>query len=254
LTLGAVTQSVPLLFDHRVPLRRDRLRSLARVGVRVAAGGLAVVLAYGTTARLLVGASPAGAWRAPVLAVGVALVVALLLPRGGRGAPDIHDRQTDYLVGLPLLACACFALTVMPRTVSDQYWSLRIDVLSLPLFVAGAIAVLFGVRALWRLRAPVVVLFAGTPALYAGLPASAITVVAAVAFAAGLVALWRWCATGPVGVARRVAPPQRDPVRRIGPGMVVVLLAGAACALGASALDPAKGRATTVPMAGERHP
>ena len=44
---------------------------------------------------------------------------------------------------------------LLPIRLSTLFWVWRVDLVSLPLFVAGAIALLFGVRALWRQRLPV---------------------------------------------------------------------------------------------------
>jgi exosortase/archaeosortase family protein len=77
--------------------------------------------------------------------------------------PDIHDRQLDYIVGLPLLAAAVAVNALLPDRLSTMYWVWRIDLLTLPLFVSGVIAVLFGLRTLWRFRAAVAFLFLAWP-------------------------------------------------------------------------------------------
>jgi exosortase len=50
--------------------------------------------------------------------------------------------------------------------LSVRFWLARVDLLSLPLFVAGAITLTFGVRRLWTLRFPVAFLLLAWPALY----------------------------------------------------------------------------------------
>ena len=47
-----------------------------------------------------------------------------------------------------------------------MFWVWRVDLVSLPLFVAGAIAVIFGVRTLWRQRLPVLFLLFAWPFPY----------------------------------------------------------------------------------------
>ena len=82
----------------------------------------------------------------------MALGLATLRAKPADGEPDIHDRQIDYIVGVPLLGAAIAVITVMPARMSTLFWVWRIDLLSLPLFVAGAVAIVFGVRTMWRVR------------------------------------------------------------------------------------------------------
>ncbi len=85
------------------------------------------------------------------------------LSRPQRGELDIHDRHLDYIVGVPLIAVSLVALVVLPPRMGTVYWLYRIDLLTMPLFVAGAIALAFGVRMLWRVRAAVLFLFLAWP-------------------------------------------------------------------------------------------
>jgi exosortase/archaeosortase family protein len=80
--------------------------------------------------------------------------------------PDIHDRYLDYMIGLPLLAGALILLIVLPIRMSTFYWYWRIDLLSLPLFLAGAVSLVFGLRALWRVRLAIAFLFLAWPVPY----------------------------------------------------------------------------------------
>jgi exosortase/archaeosortase family protein len=57
-------------------------------------------------------------------------------------------------------------IAIVPVHLSTYFWLWRLDLLSLPLFVAGAIDLVFGARALWRLRVPVVFLGLASPAPY----------------------------------------------------------------------------------------
>ena len=80
--------------------------------------------------------------------------------------PDIHDREVDYIIGVPLLLASLAINLLLPVRLSTMYWVWRVDLLALPLFVAGAISVLFGVRTLWRLRFPVLFLLFAWPLPY----------------------------------------------------------------------------------------
>ena len=80
--------------------------------------------------------------------------------------PPIHDRQVDYIVGVPLLLIALGINLFLPVRMSTMFWLWRIDLLALPLFASGAIILLFGLRTLWRLRVPMLFLFLAWPLPY----------------------------------------------------------------------------------------
>lgn len=106
----------------------------------------------------------------PLAYLGLVPVIALLLAaariRPEANEPPIHDRQVDYIVGVPLMVAALVFDILMPIRMSTLFWLYRLDLLSFPLFVAGTIALLFGVRALWRLRIPVLFLVLAWPLPY----------------------------------------------------------------------------------------
>ena len=77
----------------------------------------------------------------------------------------IHDRQLDYIVGLTLIGLAGSILWLMPSQ-SAEFWLSRLDLVSLPFFVAGTVALLFGTRRLWAVRIPIFFLFLAWPAPY----------------------------------------------------------------------------------------
>jgi exosortase/archaeosortase family protein len=80
------------------------------------------------------------------------------------GELDIHDRQTDLIIGLPLLTAGVLIMLVLPGRLSTFFWVWRLDLLALPFFAAGVVCLLFGLRTLWRLRPAVVALFLIWPA------------------------------------------------------------------------------------------
>jgi exosortase/archaeosortase family protein len=98
----------------------------------------------------------------PVIALGLAAVRS----KPERREPAIHDRQLDYIVGLPLVVTALAINFLLPRRLSAMFWVWRIDLLSLPFFVAGVASIVFGVRALWRQRLAVGYLFLAWPVPY----------------------------------------------------------------------------------------
>jgi hypothetical protein len=109
----------------------------------------------------------------PLLAVFLAWA-RLARESAGRG---IHDRQLDYIVGLALLGVAAGVALLLPPGLGSAFWRQRLDLLGIPPFVAGSIALLYGVRRLWTLRYPIAFLLLAWPIPYlvlAGGPLSAI--------------------------------------------------------------------------------
>jgi exosortase/archaeosortase family protein len=86
--------------------------------------------------------------------------------RNNEPGPPIHDRQVDFIVGVPLLIVALYINLLMPAQLSSQYWIYRLDMVSLPLFVAGASMLLYGLRPTWRARWAVIFLMMAWPYPY----------------------------------------------------------------------------------------
>jgi hypothetical protein len=121
---------------------------------------LAVLVAYGFS---LVALLRSMVLLRPTAAIGLVPVIGLGLIVGRLRArndePAIHDRLADYVIGLPLLISALFLLILFPSHASPAYWEGRLDLFSLPFFAAGAIAISFGIRTLWRVRLGIAFLF-----------------------------------------------------------------------------------------------
>lgn len=107
----------------------------------------------------------------PLLAVPVLLplllavvqAVAVHLTRG----PElpIHDRHVDLMVAVACGGLGVVTANVLHGRLSTLDWSLRLDLLGLPVFVLGASALLFGARATWRFRWPIATAAATGPLL-----------------------------------------------------------------------------------------
>jgi exosortase/archaeosortase family protein len=108
----------------------------------------------------------------PVVALGLGWLRAVQRPTDGP-----YDLRLDFslgrLLGAVLICLAIGLATVVPRTSGIGFWLLRIDLLSLPIFVSGAVALLFGVRRLWSLRFPILFLFLAWPAPYVAITGDA---------------------------------------------------------------------------------
>ena len=140
-------------------LQRAPLRAVALLGL--------VALAYHYSLSTLVrGLS----LQTPLAYLGLVPAIALVLAwvrLGREPAPRaIHDRQLDYIVGFGFVASALGLLVLLPATLDTRFWLYRIDLLSLPLFVAGIVAMLWGVRRLWAVKVPVLFLLLAWPLPY----------------------------------------------------------------------------------------
>jgi len=127
----------------------------------------AVLAAYNYTLITLlqnVGLETPLAYVSLVPVISLFLAAVKRVPR--RPEPPIHDRQLDYLVGIPLIGAALAINLVLPHKLSVIFWTQRYDLLSMPLFVAGLIAVIFGTRILWRQKLAVAFLFLAWPVPY----------------------------------------------------------------------------------------
>jgi exosortase len=140
-----------------------RITLLARLSLTL----LAILVAYHYSIETLVRGL---ALATPLSYLGlvpfIALALALLRAAPGPNEPKIHDRQVDYIVGLPLLLVALVVVWALPVQQSIFFWVWRMDLLSLPIFVAGVVAIVFGVRVLWRIRTAVVFLLLAWPLPY----------------------------------------------------------------------------------------
>ena len=144
----------PVAFAGRLPIR-----AIALIGL--------VVLAYNYSLLTLVRGL---ALQTPLAYLGLVPLIAVILAwvrlaREPSPLP-IHDRQVDYIVGLALIGTALAVLLLPPLTLDTRFWLYRIDLLSLPLFVSGAVSLLWGVRRLWALRVPILFLLLAWPLPY----------------------------------------------------------------------------------------
>ena len=142
---------------------QPRTRTTVQMGALIAV----VVIAYSyslTTLWQLAGLNT------PLAYVSLVPIVSLILAgvhsRPSQPEPAIHDRQTDYIVGVPLMVGALCTNLFLPTKLSAMFWVWRIDLLTMPFFVAGAVAVIFGVRVLWRQKVAVAFLLLAWPYPY----------------------------------------------------------------------------------------
>lgn len=141
-------------------------RTITMSSVRPALAIAVIVVAYHTSIRTLIAALSLDT---PLAHLALVPVIALLLAAmNGRAKnePPIHDRQLDWILGLPLLIGPLFMNLLLPARLSTMFWVWRIDLLSLPFFIAGVVCLLFGVRTLWRIRAAVLFMFLAWPFPY----------------------------------------------------------------------------------------
>ncbi len=144
-----------------------RLAFLARLPYRAAVLVAAVCIAFHFSLETLASGLSA---QTPLGFLALVPVIALLVGASSfvtnpRLRP-IHDRQLDWIVGAGLLAAAATIELLLPSAYSADFWLSRLDLLGLPFFVAGLIALLYGVRRLWALRWAVLFLFLAWPVPY----------------------------------------------------------------------------------------
>jgi exosortase/archaeosortase family protein len=96
----------------------------------------------------------------------IALVLAAVRSRPLKPEPPIYDRQVDYTIGIPLILTAVAINEFLPARLSALFWFYRVDLFSLPIFVAGAVAIIFGCRVLWRQKLAIAFLFLAWPYPY----------------------------------------------------------------------------------------
>ena len=152
------------------PLRQAAVGALARARYLAPAANVVEVVFVCVVVAAAYGFALTGLLRAvlllsPTAYVGFVPLVALGLMIARAQAPhyepSIRNRYVDYAIGLPLLACSLVLLLLFPAHASPRFWQERLDLLSLPLFTGGAVATIFGVRALWRVRGAIAFLFVG---------------------------------------------------------------------------------------------
>lgn len=157
---GAPTTTAAATNTTAAPL--EQLRPLVRPAIAVAL----IVVAYHYSLRTLVESLTLST---PVAQLGLAPFIAfglVLLAKQQRDEPEIHDRQLDWIVGIPLVASAVLANLVLPVRLSTMFWYWRVDLLTMPIFIAGVVTLLFGVRTLWRIRAAILFLLLAWPYPY----------------------------------------------------------------------------------------
>ncbi|MCU1453699.1 MAG: Exosortase/archaeosortase family protein [Acidimicrobiales bacterium] len=142
-------------------------RAAARTARMTAICLAAIVLAYHYSFTTLVRTLSV---ETPLAYLGLVPAISLVLiarrSRLARFEPPIHDRQVDWIVGLPLLLASVMMSVLLPVQMSSMFWVWRVDLLTLPVFVAGVITLLFGVRTLWRFRLPIAFLLLAWPVPY----------------------------------------------------------------------------------------
>ena len=96
----------------------------------------------------------------------ITLALAAIRARPLKPEPPIHDRQVDYFIGIPLIVAAVSINELLPAHMSAMFWVYRVDLFSLPIFIAGAVTIIFGTRVLWRQKLAIAFLFLAWPYPY----------------------------------------------------------------------------------------
>ncbi len=145
-------------------------RAPVSAGLRLAAAVAAVAVAYHLSLQTL-----ATNWRYEtpladlVLVPPLAAMLLVAASRRHRYVTRLRLGRLDLLVGGFLIVAALAFLTIGPAHWSKYFWAMRLDLLTLPLFAAGGVVLLFGTRALLPLLFPLAFLFLAWPLPYLAL-------------------------------------------------------------------------------------
>jgi exosortase len=104
-----------------------------------------------------------------VLVPPLAAFLLVAASRRHRYVTRLRMGRLDLLVGGLLIVAALGFLTIGPAHWSKYFWAMRLDLLTLPLFAAGGVVLLFGTRALVPLLFPLAFLFLAWPLPYLAL-------------------------------------------------------------------------------------
>ncbi len=140
-----------------------RTRTIIQVGLLLLAVGIAYNYSLTT---LLQGATQDTPLAYVSLVPAIALALAAIRARPMKPEPAIYDRHVDYTVGVPLISVAIATNLLLPSRWSTMFWVYRVDLFTLPFFVAGAVAIIFGVRVMWRQKLAIAYLFLAWPYPY----------------------------------------------------------------------------------------
>jgi exosortase/archaeosortase family protein len=119
--------------------------------------------------------SLSGQWRYETPLADLVLVpvlAAVLFVAASRRHPYVAELRLgwfDLLAGTTLLAGSLALLAVGPVYWSKYFWAMRLDLLALPIFVAGGVMLLFGARAIVPFGLPVLSLLLAWPLPYLAL-------------------------------------------------------------------------------------
>lgn len=151
------------VWQHRWLDASQTTRTRIQVGVLIGA----VLIAYNYSLSTLFQTADQ---QTPLAYISLVPVIALALAatraRPLKPEPPIYDRQVDFTIGVPLILAAVAINELLPARMSAMFWFYRVDLLSLPVFVAGAVAILFGCRTLWRQKLAIAFLFLAWPYPY----------------------------------------------------------------------------------------
>ncbi|MEH3155753.1 MAG: hypothetical protein PGN29_10530 [Gordonia paraffinivorans] len=225
--------------------RRALVTMVVRWAVIVAATGIAFHSTLSAVAREM--ATGNLMVYQPIAILGAVMVSMGVLARDHAQLP-IHDRQSDGIVGVILLALAWVVQYKLVARFSDVYLTLHLDLLALWMFLLGCCVLLFGTRPTLRHRGSWLILLATFPfptrlltLLLGGTAASASTVIIAIAVASAALAAGPNMSRVIIGTAtaggagattlvlvRFLAPDTSPALVIVGPAFVAGLTAGIA--------------------------
>jgi exosortase/archaeosortase family protein len=176
----------------RLPLERIPIRAIGLVA--------SVTLAYNYSLQTL---TRGLGLQTPLAYLALVPPIALLLGAANfklhPNLRPINDRQLDWIIGLFLISFAAVITLLLPSAYSADFWLHRLDMIGLPFFTAGLVALLYGVRRLWSMRWAIAFLLLAWPDPYVSVLSSAIGTSTDIALAVVTASLHIFPIAQPVG-------------------------------------------------------
>lgn len=159
---------------------RLRLRPVHRPSVRLPSGvsrsGIALVLVVAGAYQYSLFTLVRGlSYQTPLAYLAFVPIVALLLgwvavARGAGSPQTARDLPLDFVLGrtagIVLIFVAVSVGLILPARLGPVFWLDRLDLLVLPIFVGGLVALFYGLRRLWQVKAAILFLFLAWPMPY----------------------------------------------------------------------------------------
>jgi exosortase/archaeosortase family protein len=179
-SVGFIVGLVLAFFIEPGEGRSLRLRGIRLPAVRMPGGaswsGIALVLVVAGAYQYSLFTLALGlSYQTPLAYLALVPIVAMLLgwvatARSARSPRAARELPLDFVLGraaglVLIFAAVCVGL-ILPARLGPVFWLDRLDLLVLPIFVGGLVALFYGLRRLWTVKAAILFLFLAWPVPY----------------------------------------------------------------------------------------